>query len=205
MCPGSDSGGVFVRTLPRPVPNHHPEAVTEDARTDGFHWEMYTSGRPAHGDRTLGVVLTLAHVLAVVGVLVPEPVAGLFLGGVFALFWGSILIPPWIRDRRSVVAADIRPGSPSLLVLRRHSGAQVTLPLGTLTDLRPLTVGYRSADSSGHDILELGFGRRTYRTRAAFNPPANDVRLLKDALAGVCPRARVHPEQNRTTWVSDSG
>lgn len=139
--------------------------MTEDARADGFHWEMYASDRPEHGDRTLGVVLTLAHVLAVVGVLVPEPVAGLLLGSVFALFWGSILIPPWIRDRRSVVAAD----------------------------------------SSGNDILELGFGRRAYRTRAAFNPPANDVRLLKDALADVCPQARVHPEQNRTTWVPDNG
>ncbi|MFJ6852613.1 hypothetical protein ACIQM3_19105 [Streptomyces sp. NPDC091271] len=38
-----------------------------------------------------------------------EPVAGLILGGVFALFRGSLLLPPRIRDRRSVVAVDIRP------------------------------------------------------------------------------------------------
>ncbi|MCX5416099.1 hypothetical protein [Streptomyces sp. NBC_00059] len=179
--------------------------MTEDAGTGGFHWEMFTSNRPEHGDRTLGAVLTLAHVLAVVGVMAAEPVAGLLLGSVFALFWGSILGPPWLRDRRSVVAADIRPGPPPVLVLLRRSGRKVTLPLDALTELRPLTVGHRSVDSSGSDILELRFGSKAYRTRAAFNPPANDVRLLEDALAQACPRARVHPRQDRTTWVSDSG
>ncbi|MFF5896914.1 hypothetical protein ACFY8O_13400 [Streptomyces argenteolus] len=179
--------------------------MTEDARTGGYHWEMYRGSGPERGDRATGVLLTLLHVAFVVGVAVPEPVAGLLLGSVFALFWGSLLVPGWLRDRRSVVAVDIRPGIPTLLVLRRRSGAKVTLPLDTLTELRPLTVGHRSADSSGNDVLDLRFGRKAYRTRAAFNPPPNDVRLLEEALAEACPQVRVHPKEDRTTWVSDHG
>ncbi|MFB4419793.1 hypothetical protein C5F59_001705 [Streptomyces sp. QL37] len=179
--------------------------MTEDARADVFHWEMFRYDGPERGDRSSGIVVTLAHVLSVGAVCVAEPVAGLILGGVFGLFWGSLLLPPWIRDRRSLVAVDIVPGPPALVVLRRRNGARTTRPLDDVTDLRPLTVGYRSVDSGGSKVLELRAGRTVYRTRAAFNPPANDVQLLENALRKAGPRIRVHPHEDRTSWVSDNG
>ncbi|WP_405667435.1 hypothetical protein OG379_36040 [Streptomyces sp. NBC_01166] len=179
--------------------------MTEDARADVFHWEMYRNDSPGRRDLSSGIVVTLGHVLTVGAVSVAEPVAGLILGGVFTLFWGSLLLPPWIRDRRSVVAVDIRPGPPAVVVLRRHNGAEITRPLDDVTDLRPLTVGHRSVDGGGSEVLELRAGRKVYRTRAAFNPPANDVQLLENALRKARPRIRVHRHEDRTSWVSDSG
>ncbi|MFD6276043.1 hypothetical protein ACFWFI_10820 [Streptomyces sp. NPDC060209] len=179
--------------------------MTEDKRVRAFHWEMFRNDRPQRSDWGSGVVVTLLHLFGVGAASVVEPLAGLFLGVVFAVFWGSLLLPPWIRDRRSVVAADIRPGPPPVLVLRRRSGAEVTHPLDALTELRPLTVGYRSVDGGGSKILELRVGRTAYRTRAAFNPPENDVRLLEAALRKARPRVKVHRHEDRTSWVSDSG
>ncbi|MFI0975427.1 hypothetical protein ACH4SP_00185 [Streptomyces sp. NPDC021093] len=114
---------------------------------------------------------------------------------------------PRRRDWSSgiVVTVGIRPGPPAVLVLRQRSGTETTHPLSSVTALRPLTVGYRSTEGSGESVLELRVGRRTYRTRAAFNPPANDVRLLADALRLACPWMVVGEHEDRTTWVTDAG
>jgi hypothetical protein len=165
---------------------------------------MFHSDRVVKHDWGLGVFMTLLHVFVVGVAYFNEPLAGLILGAVFAVFWGSILLPPWLRDYRSVVAADIRPGPPPVLVLQRRNGSEITHPLGAVTEIRPLTVGYRSAEGSGSGILELRVGRKVYRTRAAFNPPENDVQLLANALRQACPRLVVHSHKDRSSWVSDS-
>jgi hypothetical protein len=179
--------------------------VTDDERARAFHWEMYRSERSESREWGSGIVMTLLHLVPVVAVSATEPLAGLALGGVFAVFWGGILLPPWIRDLRSVVATDIRPGPTPVLVLRRRSGGQVTHHLDAVTEVRPLTVGYRSAGGGGSKVLELRVGRKAYRTRAAFNPPENDVRLLEKALRKARPQAKFHRHEDRTSWVSDSG
>jgi hypothetical protein len=178
--------------------------VTEDERARTFHWEMFRSDLPTPRDWGSGVFVTLLHLFGVGAAAATEPLAGLVLGGTFAVFWGGLLLPPWIRDRRSVVAADIRSGPPPVLVLRRRSGAEVTHRLDAVTELRPLTLGYRSVDGGGSDVLELRVGRKAYRTRAAFNPPENDVRLLQEALRNALPQVKVHRHENRTSWVSES-
>ncbi|UUU29145.1 hypothetical protein JIX56_04090 [Streptomyces sp. CA-210063] len=180
--------------------------MSTNKRVKAFHWEMYRrSGRVGKSDLGTYVFATLVHVFGVFAAYVTEPLAGLIVGGVFAAFWGSILLPPWLRDIRSIVAADIRPGPPPVLVLQRRNGSTITHPLGAVTELRPLTVGIRSAGGSGGDkILELRVGRKVYRTQAAFNPPGNEVQLLADALRRACPQLVVRRHEDRTSWVSDS-
>ncbi|MEU8892696.1 hypothetical protein [Streptomyces sp. NPDC048442] len=187
--------------------------MTEDSRTgpstgppnDAFHWEMFRNPHPRQRDWSDGVVVTGMHLIGVGAACVAAPLIGLALGTIFAVFWGSLLIPPWLRDRRSVVSVDIRPGPPAVLVLRQRRGTETTRPLSSVTEMRPLTVGYRSTDSRGDSILELRVGRRTYRTRAAYNPPANDVQLLADALRLACPQIVAGRHENKTTWVTDAG
>ncbi|MGW7414892.1 hypothetical protein [Streptomyces sp. NPDC054863] len=166
---------------------------------------MFRSTLPRQRDWSSGVVVTAMHLMGVGAACVAAPYVGLVLGAVFAVFWGSLLLPPWLRDRRSVVAADILPGPPAILVLRQRNGTGTTRPLSSVKGLRPLTVGHRSTEGSGDSVLELRVGRRTYRTRAAFNPPANDVRLLADALCLACPQMVVGEHEDRTTWVTDAG
>ncbi|MFI5806666.1 hypothetical protein [Streptomyces sp. NPDC051561] len=179
--------------------------MTDEAGTGACHWEMFDSEHVPQRDVSSGVFVTLLHLLTVGGAWVGEPLAGIALGTVFAVFWGAVLLPPYWRDRRSVVAVDIRPGPPATLVLRRYGGAETTRPLASLTRLRTLTVGYRSADSKPDEILELRVGRSVYRTRAAFNTPENDVQLLADALRLACPQVVIAPHVNRSTWASDGG
>jgi hypothetical protein len=197
-----------MRATPLSLPclGNHAVPVSTNKRVKAFHWEMYRpSGRVGKSDLGSYVFVTLAHVFVVFGVSVSEPLGGLIVGGVFAAFWGGILVPPWLRNLRSIVAADIRPGPPPVLVLQRRHGSVITHPLGAVTELRPLTVGYRSAEGGrGDRILELRVGRRVYRTRAGFNPPGNEVQLLADALRRACPQLVAHRHEDRTTWVSDS-
>ncbi|MFI1356529.1 hypothetical protein ACH4TV_23565 [Streptomyces sp. NPDC020898] len=180
--------------------------MSTNKRVKAFHWEMYRpSDRVGKGDLGAYVFGTLLHVFFVFAAYVMKPLGGLFVGGVFAAFWGGILVPPWLRNIRSIVAADIRPGPPPVLVLQRRHGPVITHPLGAVTALRPLTVGYRSAEGgSGDSILELRVGRRVYRTRAGFDRPGHEVQLLADALRRVCPQLVVHKHEDRTTSVSDS-
>ena len=190
--------------LSPPCPGNHAAPVTKNKRIQAFHWEMYRSTYTGKSDLGTYVVATLVHVFGVVVAYVAEPLAGLLVGGLFAVFWGSVLLPSWLRDTRSVVAADIRPGPPPVLVLQRYNGSTITHPLGAVTELRPLTVGNRSVDGGGNGILELRVGRKVYRTQARFNPPENDVRLLTNALRRANPQLVVRRHEDRTSWVSDS-
>lgn len=194
------------KPLSPPCPGNHAVPVSTNKRVKAFHWEMYRPGdRVGKSDLGTYVFVTLIHVFVVFAVSVSEPLGGLIVGGVFAAFWGSVLLPPWLRRIRSIVAADIRPGPPPVLVLQRRHGSRITHPLGAVTELRPLTVGYRSAEGShGDGILELRVGRKVYRTQAGFNPPGNEVQLLTDALRRACPQLVVRRHKDRTSWVSDT-
>ncbi len=192
--------------LSPPCLGNHAVPVSTNKRVKAFHWEMYRpSGRVGKSDLGAYVFGTLVHVFGVFAAYVTKPLGGLIVGGVFAAFWGGILVPPWVRNLRSIVAADIRPGPPPVLVLQRRYGSRITHPLGAVTEVRPLTVGYRSAEGgSGDRILELRVGRRVYRTQAGFNRPGHEVQLLADALRRACPQVVVHRHEDRTTFVSDS-
>ncbi|MFG2589508.1 hypothetical protein [Streptomyces sp. NPDC048438] len=50
--------------------------MTEDARADVFHWEMYRNDSPGRRDLSSGIVVTLGHVLTVGAVSVPSPWPG---------------------------------------------------------------------------------------------------------------------------------
>ncbi|MFJ8043286.1 hypothetical protein ACIRBX_22605 [Kitasatospora sp. NPDC096147] len=173
---------------------------------DVFRWETYRSGTKTASDRSTTTVVVLAHVLLIGPVLLAEPWAGLVIGGALGLFWGALLIPPRLRERAAVEWAEIRPGPPGVLVLARANGAETHLPLDSVSRLGLFRVGYRSADNpdGGNRVLELRAGRRTYRTRATFNPPPNDPELLAEALRRACPDAEVTAYRNRTQWVSES-
>ncbi|CAM5464486.1 hypothetical protein GCM10010329_32120 [Streptomyces spiroverticillatus] len=178
-------------------------AQPQDAEPRAFRWETYRSEHPRQRDWSDGVVVTLFHVVPVGLITATQPWAGLVLGGVFGVFWGSLLIPPWVRDRRAVVAAEI--GARGELVLVRRNGKRITRPLASVTAVRPLTVGYRSVDSSGDRILEVRVAGRTYRTRAGFALPANDPLLLADALCQACPDLVIGPHADKSSWSTDSG
>ncbi|MCX5206472.1 hypothetical protein OG897_34335 [Streptomyces sp. NBC_00237] len=180
-------------------------AEPRDAEPGVFRWETYRSQHTKQRGGDGGVVITLLHVVMVAGVTVAEPWAGLVLGGVFGVFWGSLLVPPWVRDRRAVVSAEIRQGPPGVLVLVRNNGRRIVRPLDSVTTVRPLTVGYRSVDSSADHILELRVAGRTYRTRTGLTRPANDPGILQNALDRACPHLVIGPHVDKSSWVTDAG
>jgi hypothetical protein len=60
-----------------------------------------------------------------------------------------------------VVSAEIRQGPPGELVLVRNNGRRIVHPLDSVTMVRPLSVGYRSVDSSAYRVLALRVAGRT--------------------------------------------
>ncbi|MFJ9518556.1 hypothetical protein ACIRPK_09860 [Kitasatospora sp. NPDC101801] len=171
-----------------------------------FRWETYRSKYEGQSDRGDYVVVTVGHVLTVGAVAVAAPWAALVLGGILATFWGVLLVPPWLRERRAVEWAEIRPGPPPVLVLVRVDGRESSHPLDSVGRLQLIRTGHRSMDNpdGGQRVLELQVGGKVHRTRAAFDHPEHDPGLLAAELRRACPGAVVAEYADRRTWVSDS-
>jgi hypothetical protein len=95
------------------------------------------------------------------------------------------------------------PGAGTGVQLHRVNGEFITRSLDELTELRPLVVGLRSADSGAERVLEIRFGDERYRTSSRYATEDNDVWRLRDALRRSCPQARTLPLQDTSRWVSD--
>jgi len=159
-------------------------------------------------------VFALVYALVVVAMVAGQPVR-VALGTALVLLGLPVVVvvlakaPQMIRAMRSVDSVGIEPGPPAVLVLRHWSGRTSTHRLIEVSRLRLVRIGRQSADNprGGDQILEIGIGTRTYRTRPVpFDWPDGedgDVRQLEDALREAC-HAAIAKLVNRTTWEADT-